>query len=67
MGLFFMISVLDFSILDWIFVCILVFSIVISAVRGFFAKFSDWQRFSWECLLAAWGYRSVAGPFLKML
>jgi membrane protein required for colicin V production len=67
MGLYLMISVLDFSILDWILVCILTFSIVISSVRGFFREVIGLAAVFTGVLLAAWGYRSVAAIFKEVV
>ena len=67
MGVQFMISVLDFSILDWLLVAILVFSIVISAYRGFFREIIGLAAVVMGLLLAAWGYRVAGGLFNEVV
>jgi membrane protein required for colicin V production len=62
-----MISPLDFSILDWLLVAILTFSIVISAVRGFFREVIGLAAVFTGVLLAAWGYRRVGGVFKEVV
>jgi membrane protein required for colicin V production len=58
-----MVSIVDFTILDWLLAAILVSSIVISAVRGFFREAIGLGAVLAGLLLAAWGYRRVAGLF----
>jgi membrane protein required for colicin V production len=67
MGLNFMISVLDFSILDWLLIAILAFSIGISAVRGFFREAIGLAAVFTGLLLAAWSYRRVGGLFKEVV
>jgi membrane protein required for colicin V production len=62
-----MISVFDFSILDWILAAIVVFSVAISVVRGFIREAIGLAAVVGGLLLAAWGYRSVANIFKEVV
>src|SRR6266705_3029441 len=63
MGLLLMISVLNFSMLDWLIIAILVYSIVSSAIQGFVRETLGLATVLIAALLAAWFYRSVARLF----
>ncbi len=63
MGLLLMISVLNFSMLDWLIIAILVYSIVSSAIQGFVRETLGLATVLVAALLAAWFYRSVATLF----
>jgi membrane protein required for colicin V production len=67
LGLNLMVSVLQFTILDWLLVGIIAFSIVISAVRGFFREIIGLAAVLTGVLLAAWGYRSVGAIFKEVV
>ena len=63
MGLLLMISVLNFSMLDWLIIAILVYSIVSSAIQGFVRETLGLATVLVAALLAAWFYRGVAALF----
>jgi len=63
MGLLLMISVLNFSMMDWLIIAILVYSIVSSAIQGFVRETLGLATVLVAALLAAWFYRSVATLF----
>ena len=63
MGLLLIISVLNFSMLDWLIIAILVYSIVSSAIQGFVRETLGLATVLVAALLAAWFYRSVATLF----
>ena len=63
MRLYLAISVLNFSALDWLIVAILVYSVVISAMRGFVREVIRLAAVVVGVLLASWFYRSVAVLF----
>ena len=63
MGLLLMISVLNFSMLAWLIIAILVYSIVSSAIQGFVRETLGLATVLVAALLAAWFYRSVATLF----
>ena len=63
MGLLLIISVLNFSMLDWLIIAILVYSIVSSAIQGFVRETIGLATVLVAALLAAWFYRSVATLF----
>ncbi len=58
-----MISVLDFSMLDWVILLILVLSIVSSAFKGFIREVLGLITVLAGALLASWSYRGVGGLF----
>ena len=60
---FFVISILKFSLLDWIILAILLSSIVTSAVKGFVREIIGLISVAAGVLLAAWFYRSIGGLF----
>lgn len=63
MGLYLMISVLNFSILDWLLLAIIVYSVAISAFHGFVRETLGLVTVVAAILLAAWSYSSVAPLF----
>ena len=63
MGLLLIISVLNFSMLDWLIIAILVYSIVSSAIQGFVRETLGLATVLAAALLAAWFYRGVATLF----
>ncbi|PYS56153.1 MAG: hypothetical protein DMG13_00815 [Acidobacteria bacterium] len=63
MSLLLMISLLNFSILDWLIIAILVYSIASSALQGFIRETLGLATVLVATLLAAWFYRGVAGLF----
>ncbi|PYS07393.1 MAG: colicin V production protein [Acidobacteria bacterium] len=63
MGLLLIISVLNFSMLDWLIIAILVYSIVSSAIQGFVRETLGLATVLVAALLAAWFYRGVATLF----
>ena len=54
---------LNFSMLDWLILAILVYSIASSAIRGFVREALGLVTVLAGALLAAWFYRGVAGLF----
>src|SRR5437867_1612378 len=63
MGLLVMISVLNFSLLDWLIIAIIVYSIVSSVLQGFVRETLGLATVLVAALLAAWLYRGVAPLF----
>lgn len=57
------ISVLEFSLLDWLILAILVYCIAMSALKGFVREGLGLATVVLGLLLAAWSYRSVSGLF----
>lgn len=57
------ISVLNFSILDWLLIAILVYCVTISAFKGFIRGGLGLATVLAAGLLASWTYRRVAGGF----
>jgi membrane protein required for colicin V production len=63
MRLYLVISVLNFSVLDWLILAILTYSVVVSALRGFVREVIGLAAVLVGVLLASWFYRSVAPLF----
>ena len=63
MALLLMISIFSFSVLDWLIIAILVYSIVRSALQGFVRETLGLATVLIATLLAAWFYRGVAPLF----
>jgi membrane protein required for colicin V production len=63
MSLYLAISVFNFSLLDWLILAILVYSVVISALRGFAREVIGLAAVLVGVLLASWFYRPVARIF----
>jgi membrane protein required for colicin V production len=63
MGLLLMISVFNFSMLDWLIIAILLYSIVSSALQGFVRETLGLATVIVAGLLAAWSYRGVSKLF----
>jgi membrane protein required for colicin V production len=63
MGLLLMISVFNFSMLDWLIIAILLYSIVSSALQGFVRETLGLATVIIAALLAAWSYRGVSKLF----
>ncbi len=59
----FILSITQFSLLDWIILVILTASIVTSAIKGFVREVLGLISVLAGALLASWFYRSVAGMF----
>src|SRR5262245_35282154 len=59
----FIISIWKFSLLDWAVLAILVYSIVISFMRGFVREIFRLASVVVALLLAAWFYRAIASLF----
>src|SRR5688572_4350385 len=57
------ISLLNFSILDWLIIAILVYCIAISAFKGFIREGLGLVTVLGGAVLASWSYRGVAGMF----
>jgi membrane protein required for colicin V production len=58
-----LISLTQFSILDWLIIAILVYCIAISALKGFVREGLGLATVLVASLLASWSYRGVAGMF----
>jgi membrane protein required for colicin V production len=61
--MYLVISVLNFSMLDWLIVAILAYSIVISVMRGFVREIAALAVVLASLLLAAWLHRPLASVF----
>jgi membrane protein required for colicin V production len=58
-----LISLFEFSLLDWLIIAILVYCIAISTLKGFVREGLGLATVLAAGLLAAWSYRGVAGLF----
>ena len=58
-----MISVLQFSLVDWLMLAILIYSIVISVMKGFIREIMGLITVTAGVLIAAWFHRQVASLF----
>jgi membrane protein required for colicin V production len=61
------ISILNFTLLDWLVAAILLYSVVISTVRGFFREVMGLITVVSGVILAAWTYREVGGVFIDIV
>lgn len=60
-------SIIDFTILDWLVVAILAYSIVSSAMRGFVREVLGLATVITGLFLAAWFYDELAIPFKEVV
>ena len=67
MALLLIISILKFSLLDWVIIAIIVYSIVSSALKGFVRETMGLATVIVAAFLASWFYRAVAPLFKEVV
>ena len=61
------ISIVDLTILDWLVFAILLYSVVMSAMRGFFREVLGLVTVIVAVFLAAWFYQDIGGMFVGVV